>query len=241
MDARPRGPGALLARLVVPVACPGCREPDVRWCEACEAPWWERPLRCESGAPRLSAMEPPFAVWSIAPLDGPVHGAIAAWKDSGRRDLGSLLVPAMERAAHALVPALRDVAATVTVVPCPARAAHTRRRGVDVPAVLARAAAAGLARGGVEATVRAVLRPARGSSRGAGDRGRWRAGPPRPTRAAWRDPRPTAALLVDDVLTTGATLARATQALAASPLVPVAALVLASAEGPGQGPVVRRA
>ncbi|WP_062302750.1 ComF family protein [Demequina subtropica] len=241
MNDRPRGPGALLARLVVPVECPGCRAPDVRWCEACEAPWWEPPLRCESGAPRLSAVEPPLAVWSIAPLDGAAHGAIAAWKDSGRRDLVALLAPAMERAAHALAPALGAAIPAVAVVPCPARAAHTRRRGVDVPTVLARAAAAGLARGGLTAGVRPALVPARGSSRGAGDRGRWRAGPPRATRAAWRDPRPVAALLVDDVLTTGATLARAMQALEGSPLVPIGALVLASAEGPGQGPVVRRA
>ncbi len=233
-----------LGRLVVPVECPGCGADDVRWCDECEAPWWEPPLRCETGAPRLSALDPPLPVWSIAELDGPVHGVIAAWKDAGRRDLGALLGAAMRRAAAEVAPALASVvapgAAPVAVVPCPARAAHTRRRGADLPRALAEAAAAGLSDRGFPAAVRAVLVPGRGASRGAGDRGRWRAGAPRASRDAWVSREASAALLVDDVVTTGATLARAADALAGTPIVPVGALVLASAQGPSRGPSVGR-
>ncbi|WP_062467072.1 ComF family protein [Demequina maris] len=235
------GPVARVARLVVPVACPGCGLLDVRWCESCEAPWWEEPLRCETGAPRLDRLDPPLPVWSVAELDGPVHGLIAAWKDAGRRDLGALLGPALARAARAAAPALGEAlggavgaSSPVAVVPCPARAAHTRRRGADLPLLLARAAAAGLAAGGVPASAVAALVPARGASRGAGDRGRWRAGPARlrPGTRSAAGPRP--AVLVDDVVTTGATLARAAGALEGSPMVPVGALVLASAPAPGE-------
>ena len=51
-----------------------------------------------------------------------------------------------------------------------------------------------------------------------------------PSRYVPGPPRPV--LLVDDVLTTGATLARAARALAGTPWVPVAALMLASAPPP---------
>lgn len=220
-------------RLVLPVACAGCGTPDVPWCEECEAPWWEEPRRSEGSAPRLDALDPALPVWAVTVLDGPAHVTVAAWKDGGRRDLDARLAAAMARAAAAVAPALGAAVAggagPLGVVPCPARAAHTSRRGVDLPGLLAAGAVRGLGQRGVEARVRPLLRPARGSSRGAGDRERWRASAPVATRALAGPPAPV--VLVDDVLTTGATLARAVAALEKSGTVAVAAVVLAVAPG----------
>lgn len=221
---------ARLARLVVPVACPGCGLPDVRWCEACEAPWWEEPLRCETGAARLDGLDPPLPVWSVTALEGPVHGIVAAWKDAGRRDLDALLGAAARRAARALAAEL-DLPARLVVVPCPARPAHTRARGADLPGLLAREVAAGLRDEGHHAVPLSALRAAAGESRGAGDRARWRDAAPRLTVQAGRIRTPSPVLLVDDVVTTGATLARCARALAGSPLAVVGAFTLASAPG----------
>lgn len=221
-----------LARLVLPVECPGCGLADVRWCDECEAPWWQEPLRCETGAPRLDACRPPLPVWSVTALEGSPHDVLAAWKDSGRRDLAALLLPTMRRAAAAVAPALRGGAPgtrLLSVVPCPARPPHTRARGVDIPLELARAAVAGLRDRGQPAAVVPALRAGAGGARAAGDRGRWRIGAPRVTAQARRLERPAAALLVDDVITTGSTLARAAGALETAHIVAVAGLVLASA------------
>jgi len=226
-----------LARLVVPVNCPGCGAHDVRWCEDCEAAWWETPLRFESSAPRLDIDgRAPLPVWAIAELTGPSHAMVVAWKDGGRRDLDRLFADAVERAAASISPALDprchgDSHAPVAVVPVPARAASTRARGIDLPLLLAHAAVAGLASTGVAASVTPVLAIGRGEQRGASARQRWRqAASMRVNRASGP---PAIALLVDDVMTTGATLAAAVRALDVTFLTVGGGLCLAAAPPSG--------
>lgn len=229
-----------LARLVVPVNCPGCGAHDVRWCEECEAAWWEAPLRSESSAPRLDTDgRAPLPVWAIAELAGPSHAMVVAWKDGARRDLDRLFADAMERAAVAIAPALegggvRESRTAVAVVPVPARSASTRARGIDLPRLLANAAAAGLNSAGVSADVRPILSIGRGEQRGASARQRWRQSGS--MRANGISAPPAIALLVDDVITTGATFAAAVRALDVTFLTVGGGLCVASAPPFGARP-----
>jgi predicted amidophosphoribosyltransferase len=230
---------ARLSRLVVPVACPGCGRHDVRWCADCTAPLGGVPRRVEDAAPRLDRLDgvPPLPTWAVADCTGAVRDLVVAWKDRERADLDRLLAEVVDRAARQVAPALYVAAAglPVGVVAAPSGRLARLQRGREPVAVLAAAVARGLRASGADAVVVRALRR-RGRVRdqvglGARARGRNLAGA---VVALPHAVRPGGVhLLVDDVLTTGATLAAAERALEIAGAAVAGAIVLAATPPPG--------
>ncbi|WP_407317012.1 phosphoribosyltransferase family protein [Isoptericola halotolerans] len=228
-----------LARLVVPVSCPGCGAYDVRCCSACAAVTAGGPVRrVEHGAPRLDRLEEggPLPVWAVGDYAGPVRDVVVAWKDRERADLDGLLAAALRRAGTTVAPAVRTAAgrAPVAVVPAPSAPGARLRRGREPVAVLARALVDGLGARSVPADVVPALRRRRATrdqvGLGVRARGRNLAASLAVRRNALSPGTPC--VLVDDVLTTGATLAAAEQALTDAGAVVLGASVLAATPPP---------
>lgn len=236
-----------LARLVVPVECPGCGVLDVRCCPACAATLTGAPRRVEGAVPRLDHLDgvPALPVWAVASYTGPVRGLVVAWKDRGRHDLDPLLAAEVRRTGRVLAPAVGGLAThgRVIVVPAPSSAASRRQRGREPVRVLAAAVARGLADGGVTAAVVPALRR-RGRARdqvGLGSRARGRnlvASVVTRGRLLDRGGASSArplCILVDDVVTTGATLAAAERALERAGADVLGAVVVAATPPPEGG------
>ncbi|MDT0164695.1 ComF family protein [Actinotalea sp. AC32] len=235
--------GALadLARLVVPVECPGCGRLDVRLCGACLASFDGPVRRVEDAAPRLDRLvgPGPLPVWAPAAYAGPVRGVVTAWKDHGRADLTAPLAGVVRRAARETAPALVEATGgeRLAVVPVPTRASARRRRGDDLVLRLAAACVEGLRGGQVDAVLVRALAVVRRRADQAGLGARARGG----VAGSLAVRRRTAAraplgwvLVVDDVLTTGGTVAAASDAVVLAGGLPLGALVLAATPPPGR-------
>lgn len=208
--------------LVLPAPCAGCGErARVVACVRCRAAFgpareWAPP----PGVPRLAAV----AHWS-----GPARALVLAHKERARAGLRGTLGGALADAVRTLLDeAGPDV--PVLLVPVPTRRSARRSRGRDPLAVLTRAAARDLRRSGRQAAVVPALRHRRRVRDQAGLLGPERAANLAGALAARRPPPPRGVVvLVDDVCTTGATLAEANRALRAAGWATAGAAVLATA------------
>lgn len=203
-----------LADLLLPVDCAGCGVPDHGLCPACRST-----LLMPAAPVNQGELLGDLPVAAGPRYEGVVCRLVHAWKEEGRRDLTGPLAAALG-AALARLPLEPDQ--PICLVPVPSSRAAVRRRGEDVTLRLARAAALGLAREwavqervgpqvGVAAMLHQVRRVADQAGLGIVDRRRNVAGAFDVRRAPGT--REGQLVVVDDVLTTGASVAEAVRAL----------------------------
>lgn len=212
---------AELADLVLPRPCPGCGGPGP-WCPGCATTLLGRPREPVLSETTLDAFaaalpgRPVPVLRALARYRGPVRAAIVAGKERGRRDLPPRLGDALGAGLWRLQQ-VSLVPASVCLVPAPTRAAAARSRGGDPVLAMARSAAGRLAPRGHPIAVAACLRTAASAADSARlsatERAVNLAGRVR-VRHALLPPPELPIVLLDDVLTTGATVIAACAALA---------------------------
>ena len=228
--------GSALLDLVVPLGCAGCARPSIgrAVCERC-ADALGGPARAVCPRPIPSGIPP---VAAVGAYDGVLRELILAHKEHGRLALARPLGLALARAAAYQVATVGAARPGVTLVPVPSQRRSTRRRGHDPVLRMATVAAGSLRSVGVVARVDPVLRVRRRvadqSGLGATER--------RANVAGALGVRPGAAarlggpvILVDDIVTTGSTLAEAARALRASRARVVGAAVICATNRRAEG------
>jgi predicted amidophosphoribosyltransferase len=207
---------AALVDLVLPSDCAGCGAPVALWCPEC---------RAQIGPPTRPRLPGGPVVLAVGRYTGPLRSAVLRYKERGRRDiaapLGALLAAAVDDAVGS---------APVWLVPAPSRPAAARARGGDHVARLCRAVAARRPRVRVARPLRLAGGVRDSVGLDAAERAANLAGRVRVRAGAL--PGTGTVLLVDDVVTTGATLGTCEDALAAAGVGVGAAVVLCDATSP---------
>ncbi len=210
--------------LILPLQCGGCGAPSTRWCDACA-----RELSVAADQPHVinPRVDPQVPVFALGRYAGARRQAILALKERGRADLVGPLAAALATGVHRLL-SWGIVEAPLTVVPAPTRRSAARRRGGDPVTRLARTAVAGHPAITVAPALRmrALVRDSVGLGITARERnvaGRVLLRGTRLTQSG------TEVLIVDDVVTTGATARESVRVLTAAGVRVTAVLTVAVA------------
>jgi predicted amidophosphoribosyltransferase len=206
--------------LVLPRECGGCGAPSTRWCAACARQLAVKADEPHLVSPRVDAGVP---VLSLGRYAGPRRETIIALKEHGRADLVAPLALALQAGLERLL-TWGVVGTPLTLVPAPTRRSAARRRGGDPVTRMARVATDGLPDTDVIQALR-LRGPVRDSVGLSGaDRRRNIAGHVAVIRAVAAD-----ALVVDDIVTTGATAAESVRVLRTAGVHVVGVLAIANA------------
>ncbi|QCQ91994.1 ComF family protein [Rhodococcus sp. SGAir0479] len=219
-----------LLDLILPAECGGCGAPGSGWCARCDATLADVPVAV---APRV---DPGVPVWALGPYAGPRRRVVIAAKEHGRRDLAGPIGLALGRAIESLRQwgELHPRPAPLCLVPAPTRPRAARGRGGDPVLRSARVAAGAV---GGPCSVAPVLGMRRGvrdsvgltaAQRQDNLRGRVRLSGTVAAAVAPAGPRPEI-VVVDDVVTTGATAAESVRVLRSAGVRVAAVLVVAAA------------
>ena len=238
---------AELLAVLAPVECVCCGSEDSALCGTCARRLrllCTRPFRAEGQAPAL-LMENGAAILPVvagAHYRDELAQALLSFKHLGQGRLASVLAPALGKAIRTAV----GDGAGICLVPVPTTNAAFRRRGFSpVHLLLGRLGRVGALPGlHVADALKKAPGPGRGQKGlGRGERERRVRGSMTVRLLRKRSLQGKACVIVDDVLTTGATLAEAARAVTAAGGVVCGAVVLAAtrppaaAESPAHGPV----
>ncbi|WP_204018566.1 ComF family protein [Sphaerimonospora thailandensis] len=236
---------AALLDLVIPPRCAGCDEPGSVACRACTAQLLRDP------APRPPDPPPPGLpeCWSATAYDGAARRMILAFKEHGRTAVAPILGACLAQVTAAALTASAEWAdrgpRPVVLVPVPSARAASWKRGHDPVRAVSRAAAAELRTLGLPVMSAPMLRQVRrvadqaglsSTRRAANLSGAFDVVPGRTGLLATLGSRGVVVVLVDDIVTTGSTLAEAARAIRlAGVRVPLAVTVAATRRKDRQG------
>lgn len=214
------------ADLILGARCPGCECPALGLCRSCGAAIRPDP-RVAWPTPTPPALRGPDVTPIAAGVNaGVLRAALIAWKEQGRFGLTTPLAHLLAASVVELTP----VGTSILLVPVPTSRRSKRSRGSDVVDELARESVRLLRKVGVDVRVEQALTYARSTADQSGLDSSARSAN---LSGAFRLRRgtlgtPGQVIVIDDILTTGATVGEAVRVLTAANRRPIGAAVVAA-------------